>query len=81
MSEELLQSELTALKNDMADVKRTLREVRDRVLTTPVCPSPGACIPLTARANDLEVRLRFLERVVWGAIGAFILVEFVIKFI
>jgi hypothetical protein len=76
-----IRSEMGLMRTEQGEIKATLREVRDRVWSTPTCPSPGLCVMLQQQGNDRESRLRSLERrdaVVVGACGA---ISFVMPFI
>lgn len=75
MSEEQLRIEIGHLRDDLGEVKATLREVRDRVLSTHVCPKPGACLELEAWGRDHEKRLRQLERREAMVVGACIILN------
>ena len=85
MSEEQLRIEIQHLRDDLGEVKTTLREVRDRVLSQHVCPKPGLCIDLEGWSEDHEKRLRQLERregmIVGGCIVLNIVAIAVMKFL
>jgi hypothetical protein len=82
MSEDAIRAELEAMGKWLERIDGKLEALSTKVLTTPVCPYPGACVPLQRESADHEKRLRVLEdgfarargvgalaRVVWGAIG------------
>lgn len=57
-----LMAQVGQLHNEQVEIKKTLAEVRDRVISTPACPSPGLCVMLQQQGADREARLRALER-------------------
>jgi hypothetical protein len=87
MSEEEIRYELNHLRTELVDMKETLQEVRDKVISTPICPQPGLCLQLSKTAYDTEQRMRALERrdaYILGACGVIsfavpLLMKFVFK--
>lgn len=82
MSEELINARLEGIEGSMREMRVMLTEVRDRQLSTHLCPRPGLCVPLEVRVSDHSHRLRSLEdtreqakgagwavRVIWGVLG------------
>jgi hypothetical protein len=85
MSDDSIREQLKALKERADETWGVLQELRDRVLTMPICPMPGTCVPLQRQTGDHETRIRALEdalaqargvgamaRLIWSAIGGMI---------
>jgi hypothetical protein len=82
MSEESIRVELNGMRGWLERIDDKLEMLSTRVLSTPICPTPGACVNLQRDTVDHEKRLRQLEdsfsqarglgtaaRLIWGAVG------------
>lgn len=61
-SQENIEYRLAQLEREIKRMGDVLTTVRDRVISTPICPMPGKCIEIDARVEAFEERLIRIEK-------------------
>ena len=72
-NEETTLYRLGRLEEELAEVKKIVSQVHDKVISTPACPSPGMCINLQSIQHRHSDKIAALERWQSKMVGAILI--------